>query len=137
VSYLVDTNVISELYKGEKCDPCVARWYDSIGDEDLFISVLVLGEIRKGAEKIRHRDPDRAKIIEIWLSGLKDIFDDRVLPVDSLIADKWGRMSARRSVPIVDCLLAATARIHGLTIVTRNVRDYEGLDVPMINPFAP
>jgi predicted nucleic acid-binding protein len=137
VSYLIDTNVISELYRGEKCDPRVARWFDSIGDADLFISVLVLGEIRKGAEKIRHRDPDRAKTIEIWLSGLEDIFDDRVLPVDSQVADVWGRMSARRSVPVVDCLQAATAKVLGLTMVTRNTSDFDGLDVAVLNPFAP
>ena len=135
MSYLIDTNVISEVRKGDRCDPNVSGWYASIDDDDLFLSTLVLGEIRKGIEIARSRDPAKAAALERWLKQVETAFGARVLGVDNSISDGWGRMSAIRPVPVVDGLLAATAAINGLTLVTRNERDVAGLGAKVLNPF--
>ena len=135
MSYLIDTNIISEIRKGRRCDPNVSAWYASIADDDLFLSALVLGEIRKGIEIARARDPARASALERWLRQVERAFDTRVLGVDNAVSDQWGRMSAIRSVPVVDGLLAATAVVNGLTLVTRNERDVAGLGAAVLNPF--
>jgi toxin FitB len=135
VSYLIDTNIISEVRKGDRCDPNVSAWYASIAEDDLFLSTLVLGEIRKGIEIARSRDPARASALERWLRQVETAFDTRVLGVDNAVSDQWGRMSAIRSVPVVDGLLAATAAVNGLTLVTRNERDVAGLGARVLNPF--
>ena len=135
MSYLIDTNIISEIRKGERCDRHVSAWYASIADDELFLSTLVLGEIRKGLELARPRDPGKAAALERWLRDVESAFDGRVLGVDNAVSDQWGRMSAIRSVPIVDGLLAATALVNGLTLVTRNDRDVAGLGATVLNPF--
>jgi predicted nucleic acid-binding protein len=135
VNYLIDTNVISEIRKGKKCNLNVARWYERITDESLYLSVLVLGEIRKGVEKIRARDPAQALAIENWLLAVDKAFTGRILSVDRLVADEWGRLDAGRPLPVIDGLLAATARIHSMTLVTRNTADIAGLDISLLNPF--
>lgn len=135
MSYLIDTNIISEIRKGARCDARVSAWYASIADEDLFLSALVLGEIRKGVELARPRDPDKAMALERWLRDVEDAFNGRVLGIDNAVSDQWGRMSAIRSVPVVDGLLAATALTHGLTLVTRNDRDVADLGAMVLNPF--
>ncbi len=132
---LIDTNVISEIRKGKRCNRNVARWYERIADESLYLSVLVLGEIRKGVEKIRARDPAQALAIENWLLAVDKAFSGRVLAVDRLVADEWGRLDAGRPLPVIDGLLAATARIHRMTLVTRNTADIAGLDISLLNPF--
>ena len=133
MKYLIDTNIISELRKGAKCNANVAAWYASIAD--VYVSVLVLGEIRKGVERARMNDPARARALEQWLGATMASFAERVLPIDHAIADEWGRMSARRPVSTVDGLLAATARVHRMTLVTRNVNDVGGLGADVLNPF--
>lgn len=135
MSYLIDTNIISEIRKGARCDPHVSAWYASIADEDIFLSTLVLGEIRKGVELARPRDASKAAALERWLREVETAFDGRVLSIDNMVSDQWGRMSAIRPVPVVDGLLAATAFINGLTLVTRNDRDVAGLGVTVLNPF--
>jgi predicted nucleic acid-binding protein len=135
VSYLIDTNIISEVRKGERCDPHVSAWYASIADEQLFLSTLVLGEIRKGVELVRLRDADKAAALERWLRQIEAAFDGRVLGIDNAVSDQWGRMSAIRSIPVIDGLLAATAATNGLTLVTRNDRDIAGLGAMVLNPF--
>ncbi|MCP5366776.1 MAG: type II toxin-antitoxin system VapC family toxin [Hyphomicrobiales bacterium] len=135
MTYLIDTNVISEVRKGRRCDARVAAWYDSLGDADLFLSVLVLGEIRRGVERIRRRDPAQARALEDWLAAVRAAFGDRVLPVDGAVAEEWGRMGAARPVSTVDGLLAATAKVHGLTLATRNTADVAGLGADVLNPF--
>ena len=135
MSYLIDTNIISEVRKGERCDVHVSAWYASITDEDLFLSTLVLGEIRKGVELVRPRDAGKAAALEHWLREVETAFDGRVLGIDNAVSDQWGRMSAIRSVPVIDGLLAATALVYGLTLVTRNDRDVAGLGVAALNPF--
>jgi len=137
VSFLIDTNVISEVRKGARCDVHVSTWYASIADDDIFLSTLVLGEIRKGVERARPRDPDKSAALERWLTKVKSAFTGRVLGINDAVADRWGRMSAIRPVPAIDGLLAATAVTHGLTLVTRNDRDVAGLGATVLNPFKP
>jgi hypothetical protein len=136
VNVLIDTNVISEVRKGERCDPNVARWYDSIADDSLYLSVLVLGEVRKGIERARPKEPARARALEKWLAAVRVAFAGRILPVDDAVAGEWGRMSAGRPVPVIDGLLAATAKAHGLTLATRNTADVADLGAKVVNPFA-
>lgn len=135
MTYLIDTNIISEVRKGERCDANVAAWYAAVGDDELFLSALVLGEIRKGVELVHRRDANRAAALEAWLQQVERAFDGRVLHVDNAVADQWGRMSAIRSVPVLDGLLAATAVANGLTLVTRNEADVAGLGAKVLNPF--
>jgi predicted nucleic acid-binding protein len=135
VSYLIDTNIISEVRKGDRCDPHVSAWYASIADEQLFLSTLVLGEIREGVELVRLRDADKAVALERWLRQIEAAFDGRVLGIDNAVSDRWGRMSAIRSIPVIDGLLAATAATNGLTLVTRHDRDIAGLGAMVLNPF--
>ena len=135
MSYLIDTNIISEVRKGTRCDAHVSAWYASVSDEDLFLSTLVLGEIRKGVELARPRDSARAVALERWLLDVEAAFNGRVLGIDNAVSDQWGRMSAIRSLPAIDGLLAATALTNGLTLVTRNDRDVAGLGAAVFNPF--
>jgi hypothetical protein len=135
VNYLIDTNIISEVRKGGNCDPRVAAWYDAIDDESIFLSVLVLGEIRKGIERARPKNPAQARALEKWLSTLARSFAERILPVDQAVAEEWGRMSAKRPVSTVDALLAATAKVHGMTLATRNLADVGDLGASVFNPF--
>ena len=135
MSFLIDTNVISEVRKGTRCDPNVAAWYSSIKDFDLYLSALILGEIRKGIELARPRDPAKAEALQGWLDAVVEAFADRVIPVDRFVSDAWGRMSATRAIPVIDGLLAATAKVHDLTLVTRNDADVAGLGVRVLNPF--
>lgn len=132
---MIDTNIISEVRKGDRCDAHVSVWYASIADEDLFLSTLVLGEIRKGVELVRPRDPGKAAALERWLREVEVAFNGRVLGIDNAVSDQWGRMSAIRPVPTIDGLLAATALANGLTLVTRNDRDVAGLGATVLNPF--
>jgi predicted nucleic acid-binding protein len=135
LSFLIDTNVISEIRKGERCDRRVAACYASIDSVGLYLSVLVTGEIRRGIERAQRRDQERAAVFERWLADLGVIFADRILPVDRAVADEWGRLSALRTVPPVDGLLAATAKVRGLTLATRNTADVAGLGAAVLNPF--
>ena len=136
MTYLIDTNVISEVRKGERCDPNVARWYDSIDEADLHLSVLVLGEIRKGIELARRRDPAQAEALERWLAAVREAFQDRIFPVDEAVAEEWGRMNVPDPIPIIDGLLAATAKVNGLTLATRNVNDVSRSGARLLNPFV-
>lgn len=136
MTYLIDTNVVSEVRKGERCAPNVAAWYASIDDADIFLSVLVLGEIRKGIERVKIDDPKRAKALEKWMATLATSYSDRILPIDLVVAEEWGRMSVKRPVPTIDSLLAATAKVHGLMLVTRNIADVADLGVAVLNPFT-
>ena len=135
MNYLIDTNIISELRKGRRCDPSVARWYESIEDASLYLSVLVIGEIRSGIEKARSKDAVKANALEQWLIAVGTAFGERILPVDRDVADEWGRLNAGRRLPVIDGLLAATAKTHHMTLVTRNTADLADLNVSMLNPF--
>jgi predicted nucleic acid-binding protein len=136
VKILVDTNVISELRKGARCDPNVARWFDALSPEDLHLSVITVGEIRLGVERIRRRDPRAARALEDWLAKLLAEHADRILPVDVEVAEEWGRMNVPDPVSVLDGLMAATAKVYGLTLATRNVKDVSRTGVAVVNPFS-
>jgi predicted nucleic acid-binding protein len=132
--FLVDTNVLSEVRKGARADARVSTWVRVHGDA-LYLSVLVTGEVRRGIETIRRRDVRAAATLERWLREIETDFDDRILPVDAVVAHRWSRIAAIRPVSTIDGLLAATALVHGLTLATRNVRDVAATGVPCTNPF--
>lgn len=136
MSYLLDSNVVSELRKGGRCDAGVEAWFAEVEEGDLFLSALTLGDLRKGVELLRRRDPLSADRLETWLLGLPSVYADRILDVDERIADRWGRLNAPDPLPVIDGLIAATAIVHGLTLVTRNVSDVNRSGVPWLNPFT-
>lgn len=136
MSYLIDTNIIAEVRKGNRCHPQVARWWANITDAELFLSVLVLGEIRKGIELARPRDLVNAVALEQWLDTVTMAFAGRILPVDQAIANEWGRLNAPHPRPTIDTLLAATAKVYDLTLATRNVADVQNTGARVLNPFA-
>jgi predicted nucleic acid-binding protein len=121
VKFLLDTNIISELRKRDRADPNVARWAAATPVIETGTSVLVLAELRRGIELKRRRDPEQAKSFDRWFSQLRAGLGDRVLPVDERIAEAWAMMGIPNPLPPIDGLLAATAQVHGLTLVTRNV----------------
>ena len=132
--YLVDTNVLSELRRPKR-SPSVVAWFESVAADDLFLSVLTLGEIRRGIESLRVKDPKAAGALERWFNGLCADFAEKILPVDLAVAEQWGRLSIRQPLPSIDGLLASTAIIHDLTMVTRNTADFERSGVALLNPF--
>lgn len=135
MSYLLDTNVISELRR-KKPDTAVLEWFAGRRASTLFLSVLTVGELRKGVELVL--EPGRRMALLDWLeTELPNYFLGRILPVDARVADRWGRMlaSAGRPVPAIDSLLAATAVCYGLTLVTRNLRDFNQFGIDIINPW--
>ena len=135
MSYLVDTNVISELRKGQRCHPGVASWFAQVPSTEIYLSALTIGEIRKGIESIRRRDASAAEALDLWLGALLATYSERILPVDEGIAEQWGRFNVPDPLPVLDSYLAATATVHGLTLVTRNVKDVERTGVDCLNPF--
>jgi predicted nucleic acid-binding protein len=136
VSYLIDTNVVSELRKRERGHPGVARWAASVDPTDLHTSVLVIGEIRRGIELKRRSDAAQAAALETWLDHLRVGLGGRILPVDERVAEAWGRLGVPDPVPAIDGLIAATALVHGLTIVTRDVGDLARTGVAVFDPFS-
>jgi predicted nucleic acid-binding protein len=134
MKYLLDTNVLSEVRR-PRGDEKVKRWISSAPAADLYLSVHVVGEIRRGIERLKRRDPEGAEVYEAWLGTVLHDYADRVLPVDTEIAEAWGRMSVPDPVPIVDGLMAATAKVRGMTFVTRNTADVERAGVRVLNPF--
>ncbi len=136
MSYLLDTNIISETIR-RKPNKAAIAWLDQLPAEALFVSVLTLGEIRKGIEVLA--DKRRQEKLRFWLEHeLPAWFEGRVLPVDLAVAERWGRLLAEvgRPVPSIDSLLAATALYHGLRLVTRNAGDFDYPGLQVINPFA-
>jgi predicted nucleic acid-binding protein len=135
VSYLVDTNVISELRKGQRCNESVAAWWSTVVENEIFLSVLTIGEIRKGIENIRRRDARSAGELEAWLLRLISNHGDRILAIELDIAEEWGRLNVPDPLPVIDGLLAATAKVRGLTLVTRDVSDIARTGVASFNPW--
>jgi predicted nucleic acid-binding protein len=124
---------VSEIRRAR--DPSVRAWADAVRDVELHLSVMTLGEIRTGIDRLRDRDAAQAEVFARWLGELRSRFAERILAIDARVADEWGRLNAAASRSTVDSLIAATARVHGLTVVTRNTRDFEGCDVPLLNPW--
>jgi len=136
VSYLLDTNVLSELRR-KTPNPAVSAWFATRPATSLYLSVLTLGELRKGIDGVK--DATRRLALSDWLqTEMSVFFMGRVLSIDEQVADRWGQLvaAARRPLPAVDSLLAATALVHGLSMVTRNAKDFEGLGLEVINPWA-
>jgi toxin FitB len=136
MTYLLDTAVVSELRKRQP-DPHVLAWYGGIASADLFISVLTVGEIRLGIERLRRKDITQADLLEQWLQGLRVTHADHIVDVDTGIAEMWGWLNVPDPLPVIDGLLAASAQAHGWTLVTRNAADLAHCGVPVINPFDP
>lgn len=132
--YLIDTNVLSEGRR-RRPEARVLGFMRTIHGQPSYVSVLSLGELRKGAEMMRRVDPGGAGRLDTWIEEVEEIYFDRILDVDRIVADIWGRMSAVRERSVVDTLLAATALAHSLTMVTRNVRDFADTGVPVVNPW--
>jgi predicted nucleic acid-binding protein len=136
VTYLLDTNVLWETRK-RKPEAAVAAWITATPPDRLHVSVLTLGEIEQGIARIRGRgDRNQASAFERWLRDVQAGFEDRILPVTLAVAAAWGRQQYAEPLPVIDALIAATARVHGLTVVTRNVKDFELAGVQVLNPFA-
>lgn len=133
--YLLDTNVLSELRKGRRANPEVLGWAEARRRDAHYVSVLSLGEVRRGIEMLRGRPRTQRAELEAWLERLIRDYEDAILGVTAEVADRWGRLGAIRPLPVVDGLLAATALEHGLTLATRNVKDFRGLGVEVENPF--
>jgi toxin FitB len=132
--YLLDTNLISETRK-LRADAGVIAFLAAADSAGLFLSVLTLGELRKGVEAKRRSDSATAARLTAWVDDIETTFADRVLPVDGAAARLWGELSAHRSLPVIDTLIAATAITRGLTLVTRNTRDVAATGVPLVDPW--
>jgi toxin FitB len=136
VTYLLDTNVLSETRKRQPSTR-VTDWIATTPPDLLHVSVLTLGEIEQGIARVRGRgDQYQAAVLERWLREAEAGFEDRVLPVSLRVAGAWGRQQYMRPLPVIDALIAATAQVHGMTLVTRNVKDFDLARVQIFNPFA-
>lgn len=111
-------------------------WVEEAAGEGTYLSVLVLGELRQGVARLRARGPAQASALERWLAALEEGFSDRILDVDRAVAHAWGRLDAGERLPTVDGLIAATALVHGLTVVTRDSRPFERVGVPWLDPWS-
>jgi toxin FitB len=131
--YLLDTNVVSELRRARP-HGAVVTWLESVGDADLHLSAVTIGEIQAGIEITREQSEDKATEIESWLEQVAETYN--ILSMDARTFRSWARLMHRKSDRLIeDAMIAATAAIHGLIVVTRNVRDFEGLGVRTFNPF--
>jgi toxin FitB len=134
VSYLLDMNIVSE-FRRKAPDEAAMAWVETVSSYDLFLSVLTVGEIRQGIERLAVRDPGQAAILDEWSHRLVIDYLDRIVPVTLEVAELWGRLNAGSPLPLVDGLLAATALVHNWTLVTRNTTDVERTGVRLLNPF--
>jgi toxin FitB len=135
--YLIDTNVVSERRKGQRANPGVLDFFDTVAENERFLSVVTVGEIRRGVQLIRQRrHHQQADCLELWLEHLTEQYGDRTLPIDREIADLWGRLRVPNQENELDKLIAATAIVYGLVVVTRNVTDFIKTGVVCRNPFT-
>ena len=135
MKFLLDTNVISEIRKRDRAHPNVVRWVASTPVEEIGTSVLVLAEICRGIELKRRNDPQQARSLDRWFSQMRTRLGDRVLRIDEPVAEAWALLGIPDPLPLIDGLLAATAKVHGLTLVTRNVADIAVVGVSLLDPF--
>ena len=137
MKFLLDTNIISEIRKRNRADANVARWITQTPVAEIGTSVIVLAEIRRGIELKRRTDPEQAASLDRWFAQMRSRLGDRVLPIDETIADTWARLNVPEPLPLIDGLLAATAKVYGLTLVTRNIADISRTGVSLLNPLSP
>jgi predicted nucleic acid-binding protein len=128
--------VISELRKGKRCNSNVAAWYSAVGEDEIFLSVLTIGKLRRGIDNIPRRDTKAASALNRWLGGLIKVHGRRILPIDHEVAEEWGRLNVPDPLPMIDGLLAATAKVHGLSLATRNTKDIARAGIHFLNPFV-
>lgn len=137
--YLIDTNVISELRKGDKANLGVRQFFDAAvqHNQRLYVSVITIGELRRGVDLIFHRgDTSQGKILETWLNSVIDQYQENILGIDSEIALIWGKMRVPNPQHPIDKLIASTALIYDLTVVTRNTEDFQNTGISLLNPFS-
>ena len=134
--FLLDTNVVSELRKGERADAGVRAWFDEHSTDQLWLSVLVVGELRRGVELLRRRDTRAGKRLGEWLATISSEYGDRIIPITTDVCERWAMLNVPGPVPVIDGLLAATALERNLVLVTRNTSDVERTGVAVVNPFA-
>ena len=135
LAYLLDTNVLSETRK-KRVDAGVLSFLQAAEASSLYVSVLTLGELRKGVAKKKLEDPEAARRLAEWVDGLEFSFADRMIGIDAAIARLWGDWSGDRPRAVVDTLLAATAVVHGLSLVTRNIHDVRDIPVKLLDPWT-
>ncbi len=135
MKFLLDTNIISEISKRERAHSNVARWVARTPPKDVGTSVIVLAAIRRGIELKRRSDPEQARSLDRWFTQMRTGLGDRVLPIDEPVGDAWALLSIPDPLPLIDGLLAATAKVHGLTLVTRNVSDVARTGISVLDPF--
>jgi predicted nucleic acid-binding protein len=136
MAFLLDTNVLLELRKGQRSEARVRSWFNSVSTEELYISVIALGEIRRGIEKVRPRDAAFAARLDAWLRTLQAEYRDRILPITQEIAEFWGRISPSDPLPEPDGLIVATAMYHDLTLVTRNLEHFGRSGATILDPWG-
>ena len=136
MKFLLDTNVISEIRKRDRAHPSVVHWVARTPVDEIGTSVLVLGEIRRGIELKRRSDPEQAKLLDQWFLQMQTRLGGRILPIDEPVAEAWAMLGIPNPLPLIDGLLAATAKVHGLTLVTHNVADIAAAGVPLLDPFS-
>jgi predicted nucleic acid-binding protein len=134
VSFLLDTNVVSETRR-KAPDPKVVAWVSQADPSELFISAMTLGEIAKGVALRAKQSQAQAAGLEQWLAETRTDYANRIIAIDADIAEAWGRLDAKRNLPVIDGLLAATALVRGMTLVTRNVRDVADAGITLLNPW--
>lgn len=132
----MDTDVVSELRKGHRAHPGVMRWFDAAPDTSLHLSAVTVGELVRGIALRRRTDPVASVALEQWLARILELYGSRIIPVDRTVAERWGHLGVPDPLPAADSLIAATALVHGLTLVTRNVRDMARTGVRLLDPFA-
>jgi predicted nucleic acid-binding protein len=136
VKFLLDTNVIAEIRKGSRANANVRSWFAALDPEAILLSVVTVGKIRRGIESML-RDPAAARALERWLRRVLRDHSDRILAVDLSVAEEWGRLNVPDPLPVIDGLLAATAKVHGLILATRDVKDIARSGADVVNPFEP
>jgi predicted nucleic acid-binding protein len=138
--YLIDTNIVSETRKKERANPGVLKFFDRVvaSGQPVYLSVVSVGELRRGVELIRHRgETDQAKLLEAWLTMVLDRYGENILAFEADAAQVWGRLRVPNPGHELDKQIAAIALVNDLTVVTRNTADFEGTGVKLINPFLP
>lgn len=133
--FLLDTNVVSDLRKGPRADRAVREWMREADGDAMYLSVLTIGELQMGIARIGRRDEAGAEALQRWLDGLLDKYQDRILPIDVEVAREWAALGVPDPIPVIDGLLSATALVHDLTVVTRNVRHFRAPGLAVVNPF--